>query len=112
MTNPTNKTIGITMEDARVAYAGAPTLTLSGGKVTLTASVTELADGKPGDLTLATVQFINRANNAVLGTATVGANGIATFSWSATPGTYTIGFAVGNYYTRNNTADNATITVQ
>jgi hypothetical protein len=32
--------------------------------------------------------------------------------WTTTPGTYTIGFVVGNYYLRNNTADNVTITVK
>jgi len=111
MTNPGNKTMTIAVEDARVAYAGAPTLQLSGGKVTLIASVTELADGNPGDLTMATVQFINRANNAVLGTVPVGADGKASMQWTTTAGSYSIGFVVGNYYSRNNAADNVPITV-
>jgi len=114
MTNPGSKTMGINMEDARVAWAGSSTtLTLSGGAVTLVASVTELADLYPGDLRNATVQFVNRGNNnAPIGTATVGPDGKASIKWTTTPGTYTIGFIVGNYYTRNNTADNVTITVQ
>jgi len=56
-----------------------------------------LTDGYPGDLKLATVQFVNRANGAVLGSATVGADGKATFMWAAPVGTYSIGFVVGNY---------------
>jgi 5-hydroxyisourate hydrolase-like protein (transthyretin family) len=113
MTNPTNKSMTIAVEDARVAYAGASTtLTLSGGTVPLTASVTELADGLPGAITLATVQFVNRANNAVIGTAPVGPDGKATMSWTTTAGSYTIGFVVGNYYSRNNAADNVAITVK
>jgi hypothetical protein len=112
MTNPNNKSMMITVEDARVTYTGSSTLTLSGGTVPLTASVTELADGYPGDLTLATVQFVNRANNAVLGTVPVAADGTATFNWTTTAGTYNIGFVVGNYYSRNNATDNVTIMVR
>jgi hypothetical protein len=112
MTNPTNKTMTIGAEDARVAYAGPATLLLgTGTTVPLTASVTELADGYPGDITLATVQFVNRATNAVLGSVAVGADGRATYNWTAAPGTYSIGFVIGNYYTRNNSADNVSITV-
>jgi 5-hydroxyisourate hydrolase-like protein (transthyretin family) len=74
-------------------------------------AVTELADGLPGNIQLATVQFINRSTGAVLGSAPVGADGKATFLWTAAPGTYSIGFSVGTYYTRNNVADNVSITV-
>ena len=37
--------------------------------------------------------------------------GTATLTWTATAGTYTIGFSAGNYFIRNNTADNVTITI-
>jgi VCBS repeat-containing protein len=113
MTNPLSKSISINFEDARVAWGGASTtLSLGAGtKVPLTAAVTELPDGLAGDIQLATVQFINRSTGAVLGSATVGSDGKATFLWTATAGTYAIGFSVGNYYTRNNVADNVSITV-
>ena len=84
--------------------------------MTLSANVTELADGLPGDLRNATVAFIDRTTAATIATVNVGANGVATFDWSvnlgtATTKTYTIGFVVSNYYNRNNTADNATVVV-
>src|SRR5258706_16443286 len=77
-----------------------------------------------GDIRNGQVQFIDRATNTAIGTATVNAlvgpgttTGTATLNWSVNLGTatsksYTIGFAVVNYYTRSNqTADNVVITV-
>ena len=114
-----NKAITIQKEDARVVSTTPATISLGGsatGVVTLSANVTELADGLPGDLRNATVAFIDRTTAATIATVNVGANGVATFDWSvnlgtATTKTYTIGFVVSNYYNRNNTADNATVVV-
>jgi hypothetical protein len=112
-----SKSMTIQREDAApVVYTGASTLKLSGGTVTMTVLVTDIADGDRGDIGNATVAFINRGSGATLGTATVVPNGdhttgTATVTWTAGPGSYTIGFSVGNYYIRNNTADNVTIVV-
>lgn len=83
----------------------------------MTVTVTDAPDGYPGDIRNAQVQFFNRGTNTLLGTANVTASdsnptvGTATLNWAATPGTDTIGFVVTNYYNRNSSADNATITV-
>jgi hypothetical protein len=115
VTNPM-RSFTVRPEDATVAYSGAPTLQRSGGTVVLTATVTDMADGNRGNVGNATVAFINRSTGATIGTATVvptgdGTTGTATFTWTTGTGTYNIGFSVGNYYVRNNTADNRTITV-
>jgi hypothetical protein len=112
MANPASKSMTITLEDAGLAYTGATTLSLgTGTTVPLTALVTNL-DAFPGDLSLATVQFVNRATGTLIGTAAVGADGKATFMWTATVGTYSIGYAIGgNYYVRNNPADVVGVTV-
>ena len=112
VSNPTSRSITIGKEDARVALVGPSALTLSGGTVPLTVSVTEFGDVALGDIKLANVTFMNRTTNAVLGTANVGADGRATLNWATTPGTYSVGFVVGNYYVRNNAADNVSMTVK
>jgi hypothetical protein len=116
VTNPA-KSMTVQREDtAPIAYTGPTTLTISGGMVTMTVPVVDVADGDRGDIGNATVGFINRGTGLTIGTATVVATGdhttgTATLTWAATPGTYVIGFSVSNYYIRNNTADNVTITV-
>ncbi len=111
------KPLTLLREDAApFAYTGASTLRLSGGKATMTVQVADIADGNPGDVSNMTVAFINRGTGATLGTATVtptgdGTTGTATLTWTATAGSYTIGFSAGNYYVRNNTADNVAITI-
>jgi Bacterial Ig domain len=112
LSSPASKSINIAKEDAHVALVGPAALSLSGGTVRLTVSVTEFGDTAFGDIKLANVQFWNRATNAVLGTVNVAADGTATLNWTTTPGTYSIGFVVGNYYLRNNAADNITVTVK
>src|SRR5207247_1807929 len=70
----------------------------------------------------ATVSFVNRTTLATLATVTVTPNidhktGTATYMFPAsalggTSQTITFGFVVGGNYTRNNTADNVTITIK
>jgi len=134
ITKPTNKSVNITREDARIAGLDRTSYSLGGsatGTVPLTVTVKDITamlgdpayDAYPGDIRNAQVQFIDRATNTVLGTANVASligsgttTGTATFNWSVNLGTatsksYTIGFAVLNYYTRNSTADNVVVTV-
>jgi YVTN family beta-propeller protein len=133
VTNPPPKAITIQKEDARVAYAGPPTISLGGsatGIVELTATVRDISavnsdlkwDMYPGDIRNATVSFIDRSTNTIIGTVTPTLSGsdstigTATYKWSVNLGTakaksYTIGFIVSYYYNRNSTADNAAITI-
>lgn len=127
----------INPEDARVTYTGAlfastGNATSSTATVTLSATIQDITavpadpatDSLPGDITHATVTFVNRdASNAVLCTAPVGLvsagdtkTGTATCNWTANIGTqasasYTVGIIVGGYYTRNSSADNTVVTV-
>jgi hypothetical protein len=131
--NPTSKALLLNKEDARVAYSGLTTVQTSGGAstatVTLSAKVRDISntpdaagDTAVGDIRMARVSFMNRATGAIIGTATVVAdpadpnNGLATFNWNVDIGlnpsqTFQVGFVVNNYYTRNNAADNVSITV-
>jgi hypothetical protein len=117
MTNA-NTSVIIRKEDAGLTYSGSTSLALSGGTVPLIVTVTDIPDGYPGDIRNAQVQFYDRGTNALLGTAAVTSTdanptvGTATLNWAAAPGTYTIGFVVTNYYTRNNAADNVQVTVR
>ncbi|HWI60954.1 MAG TPA: Ig-like domain repeat protein, partial [Symbiobacteriaceae bacterium] len=80
--------LAVTLEDATLAYTG-PTL-WTGSSVTLTASVTEVADSSPGDITKlnSQVQFIvRRPDNSTVGTftaAVAGAAGAGTASANVT----------------------------
>ena len=132
VTAPT-KAITIQKEDARVAYSGATTFSLHGsatGTIPLTEIVKDITamagdaawDNYPGDIRNAQVQVWDRGTNTVLGTVNVTVSGSdltigsATFNWNvnlgtATSKTYTLGFVVTNYYNRNQTADNVSVTV-
>jgi hypothetical protein len=120
--NPMQKVLGISREDARVAWVGSKSLSTVGGKVTLQALVKDISataeangDVYPGDISRATVQFVNRATGATIATVPVTSGGLATFVWtptlSSTSQTFTIGLVVSGYYIRNNTADNAILTI-
>jgi YVTN family beta-propeller protein len=133
VTNPPPKAITIQKEDARVTYAGPPSVSLGGsatGIVELTATVRDITavngdlrwDMYPGDIRNATVSFIDRSTNTIIGTVNPTLSGsdstigTATYKWSVDLGTaksksYTIGFIVSYYYNRNSTADNAAITI-
>ena len=124
------KSVSILKEDARVAYAGTPgeTLCMCGNSsVAITVnvsdiSVTDPTDTDPGDISTANVSFVNRTTLATLATVNVTPNidrrtGTATYNFPAsalggTSQTITLGFVVGANYTRNNTADNVTITIK
>jgi hypothetical protein len=135
ITAPAGKSVNIVREDARLAGLDRTSYSLGGsatGVVPLTVTVKDISamvgdaafDAFAGDIRNAQVQFIDRATNAVIGTATVNTlvgpgttTGTATLNWSVNLGTatsksFTIGFAVLNYYTRSNqAADNVVITV-
>jgi hypothetical protein len=131
-------TLEITREDARAEYTGATfvwtsSATSSTATVTLSATIKDITalstdsayDPDGGDITKATVKFVNRdAGNAVLCTASgvglVNAGnkkiGTATCNWSANIGSadslpYTIGILVEGYYTRNSSQDNEVVTI-
>ncbi|PYL38624.1 MAG: hypothetical protein DMF34_06310 [Verrucomicrobia bacterium] len=100
-------------------------MTLSATVQDITAVPTDLAyDPYPGDIRNATVTFVNRDNgNAVIATVPVGLvsagdtkTGTATYNWNVDIGSadsvqYTVGIIVGNYYTRNASADDTIVTV-
>jgi hypothetical protein len=121
-------------EDARVTFTGAlfsSTASATSGQATVTLSATvqdisavTTADDQPGDIRNATVTFINRETGATLAAnvpvGLVSLNdlrtGTATASWSTDIGnnnslTYSVGVIVNHYYTRDNSADNALLTV-
>jgi hypothetical protein len=130
-----NGTLTVTQEDARATYTGAmfvstATPTATTATVTLRATIQDITavpadpayDAYPGDITKATVTFINRDTNTVIPGAqnlpVVLLNpgdtktGTATSDWVNVPiGTYTIGIIVNNYYTRNSSADNTVVQV-
>jgi hypothetical protein len=132
ITNPI-KSLTLKAEDARVAYSDPASFSLGGsatGTVVLHLTVKDISamlgdpayDANPGDIRNAQVQFWDRTSNTLIGTGTVTAGGdtattgIATVNWAvnlgtATSKTFTIGFVVTNYYARNQTADNVTVTV-
>jgi len=120
-----SRSISIAKEDARVTNTTPTTVKLSPtGTMVLTASVKDISavvgdpatDPYPGDIRNATVTFVDRGGVVNIATVNVAADGSASFTWTPTLGTavsktYTIGFIVSNYYNRNSTLDNVTITV-
>jgi hypothetical protein len=134
---PTDVTLIVTPEDARVDYTGptfvsAPSVNTGSIALELRATVRDISvvpgvippDIEPGDITHATVTFVDRTTNAVLCTAPVvrifagndttgGASCTANF---ATPGAnaswpFTVGMVVGGWYIRDAAADNVLVTV-
>jgi hypothetical protein len=147
VTDPTTP-LTVTQEDARVTYTGAlvvvtQSITTYTATVTLRATVQDITavpsdpayDPYAGDIRNATVTFVNRDTNTVLGTVGFGTPtpivlvnpGDSKTGTVALPVTFTIpssgsgaitptiGIIVGyngaGYYTRNSSADNAVITV-
>jgi hypothetical protein len=125
------KSMSILKEDARVAYSGpSPDALCLCGKtsIPITVNVSDItavdaaSDPDAGDIGTATVTFVNRTTLATLATVTVTPNidrktGTATYNFPASAlgagasTTITFGFIVSGAYNRNNTADNATITI-
>jgi hypothetical protein len=127
-------TLTVTPEDAGASYTGAlfvganssgsATLTLSATIQDITAVPSSPAyDPYPGDISKATVTFVNRDNNTTIATVPVGLvnssdskTGTATYNWSVNLGTadsiqFTIGIIINGYYTRNASADDTVVTV-
>jgi hypothetical protein len=111
--------MSITREDAAVTYIGNTsvvcTTNCSAVPVVLRAQVRD-TDTSPGDLTRATVNFVNRTTGLSIGTVAVAADGTATLTWTVNLGTATsqttkIGMVVGNYYIRSSTLDDGTVVI-
>jgi len=105
--------------DAAVTYIGNTSVTCttncSAVPVVLRAQVRD-TDSTPGDLTRATVNFVNRTTGLSIGTVAVAADGTATLTWTVNLGTATsqttkIGMVVGNYYIRSSTLDDGTVVI-
>ena len=123
----TDITIVVAKEDATVGFNGALFYAVPSGSanVTLSAVVTDAADGNRGDIRNATVTFakmdgtpyLNCANRPVtLLTPGDTTTGVATcnvsLAYSSTGSLqYDVRMIVNGYYTRDNTADNAVVTV-
>ncbi len=130
----TSTTLNTTREDARATYAGtlfAATSSTSSSTATVVLSATiqdisaaVLSDADPGDVRNAKVSFVDRDSGAILcSSLPVGLvsaadlkTGTATCNWSANIGSadsaqYTIGVVVDGYYTRNDSNDDAIVTV-
>jgi hypothetical protein len=124
-------TLTVTPEDARVVYTGTTfavaALGSSSATVTLSATVQDVpataSDPAYGNISTATVTFVNRATGAVLcsnvpvglvnpgditaGTATCN----VTLPTGTTATDYTIGILVGGNYARNSSLDNTVVEV-
>ena len=115
-----NGSMVIRTEDASVAYIGDTALTCTSTScgavsVLLKARVADV-DTMPGDLTKATVAFVNRTTGLTIATVPVQADGTASFTWvvnlgTAASQTTTIGMSVGNYYFRASTLDDGKVTI-
>lgn len=133
-------TIVVEQEDARATYTGAlfvstsSTGSSSSGTaiVTLAATIQDITavlsdpdyDADPGDIRNASLTFVNRDNfNVVLCSAPIGLvspsdtkTGTGTCNWTASLGSadsmsVTVGIVVGDYYVRNETADDSIVTI-
>ena len=134
--NPSN-TLSTNPEDSGVTYTGAffvgtACATCNTATVTLRATIQDISavsgdpayDPSPGDIRNAQVTFINRESGVIIAsnlpvgllTSTDTTTGTASYDWNVSLGTlnsrsFTVGIIVSNYYTRNNSADDALITV-
>ena len=130
-----NSTLATVRENARATYAGtlfAATSSTSSNTATVVLSATiqdisaaDASDTDPGDVRNAKVSFIDReagdkvlCSNLPVGLVSAGdaTTGTATCNWSASIGSsdsvsFTIGIVVDGYYDRNDSGDNAVVTV-
>jgi len=119
-------TLTITPEDAIAYYTGDLLVPAPAGgtaTVALRATIHNAAepggDAFAGDIRNATVSFVNRSTNAVLGTAPVtllnpadSTTGTALLNWTGVPqGDYVIGIVVNNYYSYDVAAENTVVEV-
>src|SRR5262249_16229773 len=104
-------------------YVATASATTSTATVTLSATIKDTSGGA-GNITNATVIFVNRADGSTIAanlpvsliSSTDPTTGTARYNWSVNIGTassqsYTIGIIVGHDYARNSSADDAVVTV-
>ncbi len=119
-TDSDSNTLTVTQEDATLTYTGDTSLSSSGGSLSLSATVTQDADGSPGDITLAgTVRFTVKkvSDGTVVETvdAAVDATGVASGATSVLPAEpYTIDVELlpGSYYAAPALTPAATVKVE
>jgi len=132
--NSTEFDIVAKKEDARATYTGAlfagtSSASTSKATVTLAATIQDItaadpaSDPEPGDIRNATVTFIDRDSDTIIGIAPIGlvsasdtTTATATLNWVADIGSsdsesYRIGIIVDGYYTRNSPDDDEIVTV-
>ncbi len=113
--------VAVTPEDAAAAYSGPTEATAPRGSpagVVLEATVTDATDGHAGDISRATVTFVDRATGEALCTAPVtggpdtgSATCTAELAGLGDSTTYAVGTVVAGDYARDDPADDATVTV-
>ncbi|MEH6538404.1 MAG: HYR domain-containing protein [Psychroserpens sp.] len=135
ISNPPDVNLEITQEDALIDYTGqtlqATTSSSSSmATVSLCVNVQDINDGNRGDIRNATLTFVNRdllntdINYVIAGPIPMvdlvlpGDNtlGAICYDWMVNIGnaqskSYTVGFIIDNYYTRDSSEDNTVITV-
>ncbi len=92
-------TVTILPENATVVFTSGPQPT---GSVTLTSQVTQEADGSPGDLTKAVVNYVLQPDTggaATTVTAPVATNGSSSTTVTLAPAVYTVTATVGGFFT-------------
>jgi hypothetical protein len=118
-------TLTVTPEDAAVAFLAPLTAAMSPYPATVTLAVTvqespSQGEGPDtvGDIRNATMTFVDRLTGLTLCTAPIGlvasstpGIGVASCSFSAPAGTYTIESRVGGWYARDDRADDVVVTV-
>jgi VCBS repeat-containing protein len=124
-TGYTDVTIVVTQENATAGFSGALFYAVPSGNatVTLSAVITDAADGSRGDITNAKVTFVNRDTGATLcgplnvvpltpGETTVGAASCnVSLGYGTGSNQYTVGIKVNGYYVSDNSAENTVVTV-
>ncbi|WP_372728484.1 M12 family metallo-peptidase [Nocardioides sp.] len=112
--------VAVLAEDATVAYEGDRTVQTfeDSASVSLSTTVTDASDNAAGDITTATVDFVDRDTDEVLCSAPVTGgptSGVATCEVELASGdegaSYTVGTVVGGHYTRDAAVDDVTVVV-
>jgi hypothetical protein len=128
--------LAVTPEDARVYYTGmlfvnTTCATCGTATVTLSATVKDITavtvdpafDSNAGDISKATLTFVNRDTNTDIATVPISLVsaadpkvGTAVYNWNVNIGSadsldYTIGFRVNGYYTRDASTDDEVVTI-
>jgi VCBS repeat-containing protein len=115
-------TLVVNGEDAQAAYAGPSLVFTNSAKnnkaiVQLQAFIQDSGDAFAGNVSMATVSFVNRDKNSVIASnVPVSSSGLAVYNWQANLGgkdfdTFNIGIVVDGYYVRSTSTDNSLVTV-